>query len=111
MARWRGLAAFLCLGAAGLPASAADLYEPYPAPPPSARFFPRSDGDGVVTGVPTGPQRVVGCAPRRAPVPTDAPDDPSYVGSPYGLGKPSYYGFRPPLGRDDPFGRPLRYCP
>ncbi len=46
-----------------------------------------------------------------APVPTDAPDDPSYVGSAYGLGKPSYYGFRPGLGYDDPFGRPLRYCP
>ena len=51
-------------------------------------------------------------SPNRAPVPTNAPDDPSYVGSTYGLGKPSYYGLTPPLGVDDPFGRPLlRYCP
>ncbi|MFC6773617.1 hypothetical protein ACFQFE_06690 [Methylobacterium gregans] len=54
----------------------------------------------------------VACVPRRAPVPTDAPNDPSYVGSAYGLGKPSYYGFTPPLGWDDPFDRAvLPYCP
>ena len=58
------------------------------------------------------PTRIVrGCRPRRVPIPTDAPDDPSYVGSTYGLGKPSYYGFVPALGIDDPFGRPvLPYC-
>ncbi|WP_378991388.1 hypothetical protein [Methylobacterium gregans] len=45
-------------------------------------------------------------------MPTDAPNDPSYVGSAYGLGKPSYYGFTPPLGWDDPFDRAvLPYCP
>ncbi len=60
------------------------------------------------------PRRRVGvaCTPRRVPTPTNAPDDPSYVGSPYGLGKPSYYGFTPPLGIDDPYGRSvLPYCP
>ncbi|TXM88706.1 hypothetical protein FV222_27495, partial [Methylobacterium sp. WL103] len=57
------------------------------------------------------PVRRAGCLPRRVPVPTNAPDDPSYVGSTYGLSKPSYYGFTPPLGVDDPFGRPLLpYC-
>ena len=71
------------------------------------RYFPRSDGlDQVVRRRPAPPIRV-GCLPRRAPVPTDAPDDPSYVGSAYGLGRPSYYGFVPPRGVDDPFGRPL----
>lgn len=34
----------------------------------------------------------------RGPVPTNSPLDPTYVGSGYGLGKPSYYGNRPPLG-------------
>ena len=42
--------------------------------------------------------------------PTNAPDDPTYVGSAYGLGKPSYYGFGPPLGVDDPYGRLPRVC-
>ncbi len=84
------------------------------SPGPSApRYFPRggSDGDPSVLIPPSARRRMTACAPWRAPVPTDAPDDPSYVGSEYGLGKPSYYGFRPGLGRDDPFGRPLRYCP
>lgn len=94
-------------------ADAADLFETGPLPGPQApRFFPRGD-DGAVGDRPPPPRlrRLAGCAPRIAPVPTDAPDDPSYVGSAYGLGKPSYYGFRPGLGHDDPFGRPLRYCP
>lgn len=82
------------------------------APPSSApRYFPREDGSE--SGDRLGPVRreLASCTPRRASVPTDAEDDPSYVGSAYGLGKPSYYGFRPALGVDDPFGRPLRYCP
>lgn len=83
-----------------------------PAPSGQPRYFPRGEGE---PGVGDGPRALVrrcrpGCAPRQVPVPTDAPDDPSYVGSEYGLGKPSYYGFRPGLGHDDPFGRPLRYC-
>jgi hypothetical protein len=79
----------------------------------SPRFFPRSDGldRRPVYAVRTRPVPV-GCTPRRAPVPTNAPDDPSYVGSGYGLSHPSYYGFTPPLGVDDPFGRSLLpYCP
>ena len=99
----------------GPPVRAADLpvFEPGPpAAPPAPRFFPRGDGDALVDGPPRPlPRRLVGCAPRVAPVPTNAPSDPSYVGSEYGLGKPSYYGFRPGLGYDDPFDRPLRYCP
>ena len=34
----------------------------------------------------------------RGPVPTNSYADPTYVGSSYGLGKPSYYGNPPPLG-------------
>ena len=115
----------------GLPARAADL-QPARAADPSTfapctpgfaspcqapshsqpRFFPRGDGDADVDRPPLPlPRQLVGCVPRRAPVPTNAEDDPSYVGSEYGLGKPSYYGFRPGLGYDDPYGRPLRYCP
>ncbi|GEO98627.1 hypothetical protein [Methylobacterium haplocladii] len=80
---------------------------------PAPRYFPRGEGEVDASGLAPRParRRLAGCAPWRVPVPTDAPDDPSYVGSEYGLGKPSYYGFRPGLGRDDPFGRPLRYCP
>ncbi|MCJ2087380.1 hypothetical protein MKK88_15500 [Methylobacterium sp. E-005] len=99
-----------------VPGAAADLdvRGPY-GPEPSARlrFFPRSDG---IDRPPVYAYRTrpvpVGCTPRRAPVPTNAPDDPSYVGSEYGLAHPSYYGFTPPLGVDDPFGRSLLpYCP
>ena len=97
-------------------AAAADLDAPYgsgPAPGGSPRFFPRSDGverppvhGALARAVPAG------CTSRRVPVPTNAPDDPSYVGSNYGLSHPSYYGFTPPPGIDDPSGRPLRaYCP
>lgn len=79
----------------------------------SPRFFPRNDGieRRPVYAVRSRPVPV-GCTPRRAKVPTNAPDDPSYVGSEYGLSHPSYYGFTPPLGVDDPFGRSLLpYCP
>ncbi|MCJ2125472.1 hypothetical protein [Methylobacterium sp. J-077] len=77
------------------------------------RFFPRNDG---IDRPPVYSLRTravpVGCTPRRVPVPTNAQDDPSYVGSEYGLSHPSYYGFTPPLGVDDPFGRSLLpYCP
>ena len=78
----------------------------------SPRFFPRNDGldRRPVYAVRSRPVPV-GCTPRRVPVPTNAPDDPSYVGSAYGLSKPSYYGLTPPPGIDDPYGRPLRpYC-
>lgn len=114
--RQRVLGALIAMaGLLGTPAFAADLplFEPgYPTAPPAPRFFPRGDGDALVDGPPRPlPRRLVGCAPRAAPVPTNAPSDPSYVGSEYGLGKPSYYGFRPGLGYDDPFDRPLRYCP
>lgn len=115
--RQRELGSLLALACLlGSPTHAADLpvFEPgYSAEPPSApRFFPRGDGDALIDGPPRPlPRRLVGCAPRAAPVPTNAPSDPSYVGSEYGLGKPSYYGFRPGLGYDDPFDRPLRYCP
>lgn len=34
----------------------------------------------------------------RPPVPTNSPHDPTYVGSSYGLGHPSYYGTPPALG-------------
>ena len=80
---------------------------------PLPRYFPRAEGDGpVVRRVPVPRRHLAGCIPRRVPVPTDQPGDPSYVGSAYGLGKPSYYGFTPPLGVDDPYGRPLLpYCP
>ena len=107
--------ALLALGASlGFSASvlAADFPDFVDAPlvPSSPRYFPRSEGD-LGTGTPLPPRRVAGCGHRRGLVPTDAPDDPSYVGSAYGLGKPSYYGFTPPLGIDDPYGRPLRACP
>ena len=48
-------------------------------------------------------EMVVRCRYRRAP--TNAPDDPSYVGSAYGLARPSYYGMPPPLGVDILAGR------
>ena len=109
-----GMATGLLVALTGLPASAADLVEeavPLQEAPP--RFFPREEGDGNLPRVLRGSrQRVAACLPRRVPVPTNEPGDPSYVGSAYGLGKPSVYGFTPPLGVDDPFGRPvLRYCP
>ena len=77
------------------------------------RFFPRSDGIDRRPVYAVRSRTVpVGCTPRRAPVPTNAPDDPSYVGSTYGLSHPSYYGFTPPPGVDDPYGRSLLpYCP
>ncbi|WP_336485784.1 hypothetical protein [Methylobacterium nigriterrae] len=111
-----GLRRVLALGLAlaGTSPRAADLVEiepgpyPYPAAP---RYFPRGDGEDRVIGLARPLPRPVGCLPRRVPVPTNAPDDPSYVGSTYGLSKPSYYGFTPPLGVDDPYGRPLLpYC-
>ncbi|WP_244475743.1 hypothetical protein [Methylobacterium sp. Leaf466] len=79
--------------------------------PPLPRYFPREGSDSSVAVVPERRRIARGCRPRRVPIPTDAPDDPSYVGSTYGLGKPSYYGFVPALGTDDPFGRSiLPYC-
>jgi hypothetical protein len=99
----------------GGPGAAADLDGPGGAPVlgGSPRFFPRSDGiDRPPVYGYRARRLVAGCTPRRAPVPTNAPDDPSYVGSEYGLSHPSYYGFTPPLGVDDPFGRSLLpYCP
>jgi hypothetical protein len=100
------------------PLGAADLLD-RPPPPPGAvarcaapRYFPRSDGEEAAPRCAAPVRAPVGCVPRRAPVPTDAPGDPSYAGSAYGLGKPSYYGFTPPLGWDDPFDRAvLPYCP
>ena len=102
--------AILCAGGR---VHAADVAWPDQDPglPPAPRYFPRTDGDGAEVAAAIVRRRVADCALRRVPVPTNAPDDPSYVGSSYGLGKPSYYGFTPPLGIDDPFGRPLRYCP
>ena len=81
------------------------------APSPLPRYFPREGSESDVVAVER-PRRVVrACRPRRVPIPTDAADDPSYVGSTYGLSKPSYYGIGPALGIDDPFGRPvLPYC-
>ncbi len=105
--------ALVALVRSALPVAAADFPDIVESAPPHTaplRFFPRGDGADVVVPL-ARPYRRLTCAPRAAPVPTDAPDDPSYVGSPYGLGKPSYYGFRPGLGHDDPYGRPLRYCP
>lgn len=83
-----------------------------PSPSGQPRYFPRGEGEQDAAAAPRAMVRRCrpGCVPRQVPIPTDAPDDPSYVGSEYGLGKPSYYGFRPGLGHDDPFGRPLRYC-
>jgi hypothetical protein len=93
------------------PGRAADGYAPEPEGLP--RYFPRADEEGgAVRRPPVVRRQLAGCIPRRVPIPTDALGDPSYVGSAYGLGKPSYYGFTPPLGVDDPYGRPLRpYCP
>ena len=80
-----------------------------PAPP---RYFPRSDGSEHAVRRRAPAPLALGCVPRRASVPTNALDDPSYVGSAYGLSRPSYYGLTPPPGIDDPFGRPLLpYCP
>jgi hypothetical protein len=109
---WRGALA-LGLILAGTVPRAADLIElgPGPADPASPSYFPRSDGDEAAPRFFRPVPRPVGCLPRRVPVPTNAPDDPSYVGSAYGLSKPSYYGLTPPPGVDDPYGRPLRpYC-
>jgi len=122
-----GMTARFGLAAAGLlagllPAGAADLVEPFAPLPGSARgpdlapmprYFPRAEGEDS-SGARFAPVRrqVLRCRVRRVPIPTDAPNDPSYVGSAYGLGKPSYYGFTPPLGVDDPYGRSLLpYCP
>lgn len=50
-------------------------------------------------------RREVACLPSaagpRCParfVPTNSALDPTYVGSGYGLGRPSFFGARPPLG-------------
>ncbi|MDP4025487.1 hypothetical protein Q8W71_22905 [Methylobacterium sp. NEAU 140] len=112
----RGLRTAAALALLAGPAGAADLDGPSgygPGPGGAPRFFPRGDGSERRSRVGALPRPLpVGCIPRRAPVPTNAPDDPSYVGSAYGLGHPSYYGFTPPLGVDDPFGRSLLpYCP
>ncbi|SFM57973.1 hypothetical protein [Methylobacterium pseudosasicola] len=111
-----GTALGLALLVAGHAAPAADLdvrgsYETVTRG--SLRFFPRSDGIDRRPVYSLRSRAVpVGCTPRRVPVPTNAPDDPSYVGSEYGLSHPSYYGFTPPPGVDDPFGRSLLpYCP
>ncbi|GJD51846.1 hypothetical protein OPKNFCMD_4605 [Methylobacterium crusticola] len=88
-------------------ALAADL--PGPGHESGIRYFPRGDGDVARRGAP--PWGGAACPPGRPLVPTNGPLDPTYVGSPYGLGKPSYYGFPPPLGVDDPYGRRLRACP
>lgn len=111
-----GTALGLALLVAGLGARGADLDGPggYEAITRSGpRFFPRNDGIERRPVYAIRSRAVpVGCTPRRVPVPTNAPDDPSYVGSEYGLSHPSYYGFTPPLGVDDPFGRSLLpYCP
>ncbi|WP_244478944.1 hypothetical protein [Methylobacterium sp. Leaf106] len=83
---------------------------PVPGAEPPPRYFPRADEDSTPRRERARPRRLA-CIPRSVPIPTDAPDDPSYVGSTYGLGKPSYYGFKPALGVDDPFGRSLLpYC-
>lgn len=76
------------------------------------RYFPREDGSDSHDALLQKQHRFAShCLPRRVPVPTNHPNDPSYTGSEYGLGKPSYYGFTPPRGIDDPFGRPvLPYC-
>ena len=66
-------------------------------------------GPGVIEE--TAPGRLIGCtisARLRAPI--NSRRDPSYVGSPYGLGRPSYYGMPPPLGID-PLARPTLSCP
>lgn len=108
-----GLAAGL-IGAG--PAGAADPLEAgsghvYDVPYGAPRYFPRGDGAEAGPVRAAAPPRRAGCTPRRAMVPTNAPDDPSYVGSAYGLSKPSYYGLTPPPGVDDPFGRSLLpYC-
>ncbi|MGX7703995.1 hypothetical protein [Methylobacterium sp. Gmos1] len=100
----RLLAGLIVLGLAG-PASAADMPEPgyWPAPrpgpgaPPPPRYFPRGDSDA---------SPITRADPAcQGFVPTNAPGDPTYVGSPFGIGKPSYYGFPPPRGVDDPYGR------
>ncbi|GJE15799.1 hypothetical protein [Methylobacterium marchantiae] len=105
-------------------AQAADFRERWPTPygaesqsrgtivevEPPPRYFPRAEEDSTPRRYRAAPRRVA-CIPRSVPIPTDAPDDPSYVGSTYGLGKPSYYGIKPALGVDDPFGRSLLpYC-
>lgn len=82
-----------------------------PPRPPGPRYFPRAEGDSITDGPPALPIPFTRCTTNLTLVPTDSPEDPSYAGSPYGLGKPSYYGFRPPLGQDDPFGRPIRVRP
>ncbi|WP_432443150.1 hypothetical protein [Methylobacterium aquaticum] len=88
------VAGVVAFGLAG-PAGAADMPEPgywpapraMPGPVPPPRYFPRGDSDASPTtrGDP-------GC---QVFVPTNAPGDPTYVGSPFGIGKPSYYGFPP----------------
>jgi hypothetical protein len=109
-----GFRAAFALALLAGPAAAADIDAPYRygGMSGSPRYFPRSDGvePSARYGAPAAPIPV-GCVPRRAAVPTNAPDDPSYVGSEYGLSRPSRYGFTPPPGIDDPFGRPLLpYC-
>ncbi|MGV7031707.1 hypothetical protein [Methylobacterium symbioticum] len=100
------------------PAGAADLLGDgfgaprYAVPASPPRYFPRSDDSERIVRRAPPPPAPIGCVPRRVPIPTNAPDDPSYVGSAYGLSRPSYYGLTPPPGIDDPFGRALLpYCP
>ena len=65
------------------------------AGPSVAADWPGSEEVGIAREARS---RVVGWGCVRGPVPTNSPADPSYVGSSYGLGKPSYYGNPPPLG-------------
>lgn len=86
-------------------ALAADLSDPTPRGGPTSRDGPMSHGEqrsrllgrSVETVITS--REVVRC---RVPLvaglaPSNAPWDPTYVGSFYGLGRPSYHGMRPAL--------------
>lgn len=112
---------FLALTATAGPASAADLPGFAPSrglpygrdlgPAPRDPGPPLLDFEGRPRRFPYGGGCATGMRADGAPATiTNAPWDPTYVGSAYGLNKPSRDGFVPPLGSDDPSDRPLRRC-
>lgn len=99
--------ALLLAIAAGAPADAADMPASEPIPGPHVVMGGTSRGleawrhrqvYGFLEACPYGPYR-----PRYGlVVPTNAPCDPTYVGSSMGLSRPSYYGALPGPGYNAP---------
>lgn len=94
--RWSALVLTGLAIGTSLPALAADLSV---APQGRDQVYAErgTSGGSVRTGLEN-------CTPVRRRL-TNSRTDPTYVGSPYGLARPSYYGFSPAL-LNEPLGSP-----